>query len=166
MTTKQKFVKLAEDEAKNNSLYLWGGQGEKVLETNPKKLLKMETSAANVARILKCLANKFTTGSNMDKAKYFDCSGLIVYLLQTLGLIQDDYTADGIYRKLCTPIKRAELVPGDLVFISTGTKITHCGIYVAENIIVEAVGRDYGVQRRLINKNGWNVFGRVNAFEK
>ena len=166
MNIKKQFIKLAEDEAKNNSLYLWGGQGETVLKTDPKKLLKMETSAANVARILKCLANKLTTGSNMDKAKYFDCSGLIVYLLQTLGLIQDDYTADGIYRKLCTPIKRTELVPGDLVFISTGTKITHCGIYVAENIVVEAVGRDYGVQRRLINKNSWNVFGRVNAFEK
>ena len=166
MNIKKQFIKLAEDEAKNNSLYLWGGQGEVVLKTDPKKLLKMETSAANVARILKCLANKLTTGANMDKAKYFDCSGLIVYLLQTLGVINDDYTADGIYRKLCAPIKRAELVPGDLVFISTGTKVTHCGIYVAENIVVEAVGRDYGVQRRLINKNGWNVFGRVNAFEK
>lgn len=166
MNTKQKFVKLAEDEAKNNSLYLWGGQGEKVLETTPKKLLKMETGEANAARILKCLANKLTTGCNMDKARYFDCSGLIVYILQTLELIKDDYTADGIYRKLCSPIKKTDLKPGDLVFISTGVKVTHVGVYVADNVVVEAVGRDYGIMRRSMSKNGWNVFGRVNAFEK
>ena len=53
MTLKQKFVKLAEDEVKNNSLYLWSGQGETVLKTTPEKLLKRETSAANVGRILK-----------------------------------------------------------------------------------------------------------------
>lgn len=166
MKNKDKFVKLAEDEAKNNSLYLWGGQGEKVLETNPKKLLKMETSAANVGRILKCLANKFITGAVMDKAKYFDCSGLVVYLLQTLGLIESDYTANDIYKKLCTPIKKIELKRGDLVFINSGAKISHVGIYAGDNMVVEAVGRDYGILKRQMSKNSWNVFGRVKCLEE
>lgn len=166
MTNKEKFVKLAEDEVKNNSLYLWSGQGEKVLDTNPKKLLKMETSAANVARILKCLANKLTTGANMDKAKYFDCSGLVVYLLQTLGLIESDYTANDIYRKLCSAIKKAELRRGDLVFINSGSKITHVGIYAGDGLVIEAVGRDYGVMKRQMSKNSWNVFGRVKSLEE
>lgn len=166
MTNKEKFVKLAEDEVKNNSLYLWGGQGEKVLETNPKKLLKMETSAANVGRILKCLANKLITGLSMDKAKYFDCSGLIVFILQTLGLIESDYTANDIYRKLCSAIKKSELRRGDLVFINSGSKITHAGIYAGDGLVIEAVGRDYGVMKRQMSKNSWNVFGRVKCLEE
>lgn len=166
MKNKDKFVKLAEDEAKNNSLYLWGGQGEKVLDTNPKKLLKMETSSANVGRILKCLANKLITGAVMDKAKYFDCSGLVVYLLQTLGLIESDYTANDIYKKLCTPIKKVQLVRGDLVFINSGAKITHVGIYAGDDLVIEAVGRDYGIQKRPMSKNSWNVFGRVKCLEE
>ena len=38
MNKREKIAKLARDEVKNNSLYMWGGQGESVLETTPKDI--------------------------------------------------------------------------------------------------------------------------------
>lgn len=167
MTKREKIAKLAKDEVKNNSLYLWGGQGEKVMKTDPDKIKKMETSDANAGRVLKCLANKLTVNCNMDKAKYFDCSGLIVDILRALKIIDEsaDYTAQGIYKSLCIPVLKADLKAGDLLFISTGTKITHVGVFDGEAAI-EAAGRDLGVVRRPLSKNSWNLYGRVKINEK
>ncbi|MBR5188049.1 MAG: C40 family peptidase [Clostridia bacterium] len=161
MSQKKKFVKLAKAEATANSLYLWGGQGEEVETTPPEIIQKMETSNENAARVLKCLAGKINAGLNMKKAKYFDCSGLVVYLLMQLNVIDQDYTAQGIYTNLCVPVLRTDLKEGDLCFISSGTKITHVGIYIGDNLVVEAAGRDLGVVQRGISKNKWNLYGRV-----
>ena len=168
MSKRSDIVKKAREEVTNNSLYLWGGQGESVLKTTPEKLLKMETSSANAARILKTLAGKLTNGINMSKAKYFDCSGLVTKILQDLGIIgkEEDFTADGIYKNLCKAIKKEDLKAGDLVFISNGKKMTHVGIYEGDQIVIEAAGRDLGVVSRLINKNSWNAYGRVKISEK
>lgn len=162
MKNNEKFVKLAREEIKNNSLYLWGGQGESVEKTTPEKIQKMETSQGNAARILKLLSAKLTAGCNMKKAKYFDCSGLVVDLLQRMELIKDDYTADGIYKELCEPVKLSDLKKGDLCFIDQNGKKVHVGIWDKEyNQVIEAAGRDLGVVGRGMNKNKWNAFGRL-----
>lgn len=168
MKIREKMAKLANDEVKNNSLYLWGGQGESVEKTTPAQIQKKETSNANAARVLKCLANKINSGANMKKARYFDCSGLIVDLLRQTEVIPKDadYTAQGIFDKLCDPICKANLKRGDLTFISNGKKITHVGIYDDNGICIEAAGRDLGVVRRGIDKNNWNIYGRVKTDEK
>lgn len=162
MKNNEKFLKLARDEIKNNSLYLWGGQGESVEKTTPEKIQKMETSQGNAARILKTLSAKLTAGCNMKKAKYFDCSGLVVDLLQRMELITNDYTADGIYKELCEPVKITDLKKGDLCFIDKDGKKVHVGIWDKENKqVIESAGRDLGVVGRGMNKNGWNAFGRL-----
>ena len=167
MTKREKIAKLAKDEVKNNSLYLWSGQGEKVMETTPETIKKKETSGANAGRVLKCLANKLTVDCNMSKARFFDCSGLVVDILRALKIIDEsaDYTAQGIYKSLCIPVLKTDLKAGDLLFISTGTKITHVGIYDGE-IAVEAAGRDLGIVQRPLSKNSWNLYGRVKINEK
>lgn len=161
MSKRDKFVKLAKAEASANSLYLWGGQGEEVETTTPEYIEKRETSKANAARVLKCLANKLIAGCNMKKAKYFDCSGLVVYLLTVLKIIEEDYTAQGIYKELCIPIARNDVKTGDLCFISSGGKITHVGIITGEKEVTEAAGRDLGVITRGMSKNNWNIYGRI-----
>lgn len=168
MKITDKISKLANDEVKNNSLYLWGGQGESVEKTTPAKIQTMETSNANAARVLKCLANKINVGCNMKKAKYFDCSGLVVDILRQLEIISKDadYTADGIYKKLCDPILKDQMKRGDLVFISKSGKMTHVGIYDGLDMVIEAAGRDLGVVRRGISKNTWNTYGRIKTNEK
>ena len=161
MSKREKFVKLAKAEVDANSLYLWGGQGEEVETTTPQTIQKMETSNENAARVLKTLAGRINAGCNMKKAKYFDCSGLVIYLLMLLKIINEDYTASGIYKNLCVPVLRGDLKAGDLCFISEKGKINHVGIYAGENIVVEAAGRDLGVISRGISKNKWNIYGRV-----
>ena len=168
MTKREKIAKLARKEVSNNSLYLWGGQGEEVMKTPPETIKKKETSSANAGRVLKCLANKLTCETNMTKARYFDCSGLVVDILRTLEVIAKDadFTAQGIYKSLCVPVLLADLKEGDLCFISTGGKITHVGVYVGEREVVESAGRDLGVVKRGMSKNSWNIYGRVKLSEK
>lgn len=161
MSKRDKFVKLAFDEVNNNSLYLWGGQGEEVEKTTPETIEKMETSANNAARVLKCLANKINNNCNMKKAHYFDCSGLVTWLLMKLKVIENDYTAQGLYNNVCVPILEKDLKPGDLCFCSSGSKINHVGIYAGNRVVIEAAGRDMGVVQRTMSKNNWRLFGRV-----
>jgi len=161
MSKRDKLVKMANEEVQNNSLYLWSGQGEDVMKTTPEKIRKVETSDNNASRVLKALAGKINQGLNMKKAKYFDCSGLVVYILQKLEVIKDDYTAAGIYEKLCVPITKQDLKAGDLVFVKSSGKISHVGIYAGDGLVIEAAGRDIGVVKRGINKNSWNVYGRL-----
>ena len=97
----------------------------------------------------------------MKKSKYFDCSGLIVYLLQKLGIIKEDYTAQGIYKNLCVGILKSELKAGDLCFCSNSGKITHVGIYAGDGIVIESAGRDLGVVARPASKNSWSIYGRI-----
>lgn len=163
MSKKEKFVKLANAEVTANSLYLWGGQGESVMETTPDIVRKKETNDQNASRVLKTLAGKINSGLNMKKARYFDCSGLIVELLRKLGIIKEteDFTASGIYKNLCVPITKADAKAGDLCFVASKGNITHVGIITDTNICVEAAGRDLGVISRSMSKNNWSLYGRV-----
>mgnify|MGYP002525585511 CR=1 FL=1 len=164
MSKRSKFVKLAHQEVLNHSLYLWGGQGESVLATTPRKVIDMEDTMKNAGRVLRTLSARVLDGYIMTNAKYFDCSGLIVWLLMLLGLITRDYTAHGIYTELCTPITRDDLKSGDLCFIKTNGKCTHVGIYSADYGVIEAAGRDIGVVERSLSANKWNTYGRLKVW--
>lgn len=64
----------------------------------------------------------------------FDCSGYVSWVINHSGVGNvGRQTAQGLYN-LCTPITRAEMQPGDLVFFtgtySTANPVTHVGIYV------------------------------------
>ena len=69
----------------------------------------------------------------------FDCSGLVQYVYKQMGVslnrVACDQTAHG------TPVNRASLVPGDIVFFhntSKYTRINHVGIYVGEGMFIHA----------------------------
>jgi hypothetical protein len=67
----------------------------------------------------------------------FDCSGLVQFVYDELG-IDVPRTAAEQYRAV-TPVKLAELEPGDLVFFKThGSKVSHVGIYAGSNRFVHA----------------------------
>ena len=157
------FIELAHREVMNKSCYLWGGQGESVLSTAPKQVEKMETTKNNASRVLKHVASLLGL-YDLSQAKYFDCSGLVVYLLMTLNLIKTDYTANGIYNSLCYAIGKDELKDGDLVFINSAGKKTHVGIYTSKYGVIEAAGRDVGVVENPIS-NKWNCYGRLKCMK-
>lgn len=154
------FVNAVKQEVKNNSIYVWGGQGEMLRQITISKLESMETSKENVNRILKHVADVYI--KDISRARIFDCSGLVTYHLMKLGVLLYDTTANGLY-KLCKPITKRELLPGDLVFTVKNEKASHVAVFVGgedNNELVEAVGRDVGVAYTKLSTK-FNKYGRI-----
>ena len=155
------FVNACQKEVDNNSIYVWGGQGQKVnSHTNIDFLETMETSKENVKRILKHICEIYP---NTSRAKMFDCSGLVTYHLIKLGVLKYDTTANGLYKQ-CRMITKKELKPGDLVFKVSDGKAVHVAVYKGDNILIEAVGRDEGVKNTELSSK-FNKYGRLPIFE-
>lgn len=76
-----------------------------------------------------------------DDPTGFDCSGLVIEFLQTLGILPEKYdtTADGLYR-----IYKANRIDapkfGTLVFFGKSDKATHVGIALNGDYFIEAGG--------------------------
>lgn len=165
MTKRQEFVENVKKEVTNNSIYVWGGQGELLEQLTLSKIESMEgNDPKQVERILKTVSKKYPDG--MKKSRCFDCSGLITYHLIKLGLLMFDTTADGLYRK-CKPITKRELLPGDLVFTVKNNKATHVAMVSEVNgdviKLVEAVGRDVGIAETALTTK-FNKYGRFPNF--
>jgi murein DD-endopeptidase len=69
--------------------------------------------------------------------KGFDCSGLVYYSFERLGVKVPRTAAE--QRSAAERIKRDNLVPGDLVFFRNGRgRIDHVGIYAGEGRFIHA----------------------------
>lgn len=96
----------------------------------------------------------------------FDCSGLVVWILQQLGILKanQDYTAAGLYSNMCEPVTKDKLVPGDLVFIRPASGvINHVGIFTGSGKTIEAIGTRKGVVQG--DASRFNVYGRLKVFK-
>jgi len=133
--------------------YVWGAQGEMI---TAEKLEWFE----NTFGISHYVFDN-TNASKWIGKQAFDCSGLVIWCLQQLGLISEnqDYGAYALYHQLCNPLTREQLVPGDLVFISSGSNITHVGIYAGNGKTVEAMGTSKGVVEGAASR--FDLFGRL-----
>lgn len=143
------------------SIYVWGAQGE--VAFNEDWIRKMETNEKNAERAI-AFYNK-QKKSGIDPIAAYDCSGLIVRFFIDNKLISSDTTAAGLYKK-CTAIKQSELKAGDLVFHHNGDKIHHVGVYIGDNMVIHAKGRDYGVVQEKFSTNDWNRFGRYEPLQE
>lgn len=141
------------------SIYVWGAQGETATES---LIRKMETNRTNINRALKLYKKRVAEGV---KPKMYDCSGLIVCYFLRNNLINSDATAAGLYEK-CKVIKQSDLKAGDLVFHHNGTKIHHVGVYIGDNTVIHAKGRDVGVVKEKFSTNDWNRFGRYDKLQE
>ena len=160
MGLREDFVKNVQSEVKNNSIYVWGGQGEKTESLSVKIIEVMENSNhTNVKRILKHIADIYP---DSNKSRAFDCSGLVTYHLIKLGVLKNDTTANGLY-KWCKPITKKELKSGDLVFKVTEGKAVHVAVFIGDNKLVESVGRDDGVKNTELSSK-FNKYGRIPQF--
>ena len=104
----------------------------------------------------------------------FDCAGLIKAYNWTTSLddvkpkydSKTDYGATAFYKN-CTKkgtIKNFDKVAGRLVFKGTPSKMTHVGVYIGDNKIVEAKGHKYGVIISELDGT-WSHWGQSNLFE-
>ncbi len=81
----------------------------------------------------------------------FDCSGLVVWAYEHVGIYLEHYTGDQWNEGEHIPT--SELAPGDLVFFYAD--ISHVGMYVGDGMMVDAptFGQDVQIQPVM-----WNVF--------
>ena len=159
MSLRDDFVNNAQMEVDNNSMYVWGGQGQLMENLSVRQLEQMETNKDNVLRILNHIVEVYTATKTLKGSRAFDCSGLVTYHLMKLGLIKSDTTANGLY-KWCKPITKKELKRGDLVFKVTDGKAVHVAIYKGDGKLIESVGRDEGVKNTELTSK-FNKYGRI-----
>lgn len=161
----KEFLNYLENEVKNGSIYVWGGQGQRATDA---LIDKLETNAANKKTAKALLKKRIKAGYKNVKA--FDCSGLVTKAMDDTGIMKKgfDTTADGLKKHYVKSLKRWELKPGDLVFrVNSAGKAYHVGVVVDWDLnIIEARGRAYGVVKRGLNASGkgyWNAYGRPTA---
>jgi cell wall-associated NlpC family hydrolase len=72
-----------------------------------------------------------------DSPKGFDCSGLVVYSFDRLGMKVPRTAAD--QRRAAEKVKKSNLEPGDLVFFrSSKGRVDHVGIYAGDGRFIHA----------------------------
>lgn len=100
----------------------------------------------------KYMGTRYQFGGTTPKG--FDCSGFLQYVFKENGY-SIARTADLQYKLGKAVKKRAELVPGDLVFFSTYEKgASHCGIYLGKNQFIH-VSSSKGVRVDSLDDAYW-----------
>lgn len=96
-----------------------------------------------------------------DDPSGFDCSGLVVESLKSVGLLKEheDYTAEGLYRKYISfEIKKPK--KGALVFYFKNNRAFHVGICLDKYFYISAAGgNSKSVSESVSNKQ--NAFVKV-----
>lgn len=134
--------------------YLWGGQGESLFSLLRKLAKQNGQSDAKTEQTIAYMKSK-----GIKDMEVFDCSGLSVTYLLSVGAISYDMTADGIYDK-CKKIKKEESREGDMVFLLNASEnATHIGYLVDKKTVVHALNQSRGVIEEDVSKRKW-VFGR------
>ena len=112
-----------------------GGPREQVIAASPAEV--EPTSGEQVVGIAAgLLGTPYLYGGDSPK-KGFDCSGLVFYSFERMGLKVPRTAAD--QRKAAERIGRDDLEPGDLVFFrSSKGRVDHVGIYAGAGRFIHA----------------------------
>ncbi|MDR3152757.1 MAG: C40 family peptidase [Deltaproteobacteria bacterium] len=91
----------------------------------------------------KYLGVPYVSGGKSPKG--FDCSGLVWYVYRQHGIKVPDssYKQSRAGKK----VGRDDLIPGDLVFFRSGSRVDHVGLYVGGGYMIHAPGRGKKVRR-------------------
>ncbi len=144
-------------------IYAWGGNGE--TDITEALIRRKDNTETNAQRTIQFWRKQQAAGVT-DLAMY-DCSGLISRYLQDNGIVSSKRNCDHLWA-MCTPVTRAELRPGDLLFRSRNGDMYHVGVYVGRGRAIEAKGRDDGVVLRGINASSagyWTDCGRLEVLK-
>jgi cell wall-associated NlpC family hydrolase len=87
----------------------------------------------------------------------YDCSGLTQYAYRAAGIELPHSSRS--QSEMGTPVARANLRPGDLVFFYE--PVSHVGIYIGNGQMVDAGNEETGVVQRSVDMEGYNTARRI-----
>jgi cell wall-associated NlpC family hydrolase len=87
----------------------------------------------------------------------FDCSGLTQWAYRAAGIELPH--SSSAQSELGTPVARADLRPGDLVFFYS--PVSHVGMYIGNGQMVHAATEATGVQVTSVDMEGYNFARRI-----
>ena len=136
------FLKAAQTEVANHSIYVWGGSGELCCDVNEAWIRRKEKGRQPDAAVKEW--KEVESGPYRDVARCFDCSGYVSWCLKKCGAFSGRTDCDGLFAR-STEIYTPE--DGCLLFrVNPANKNdeTHVGIYF-NGKQYHAKGRAYGV---------------------
>lgn len=156
-------------------IYVWGGNGESIINLLPKLTDKEEQKIANIRRDLTLLSKRILKQVDIYEIRGEDCSGLgIRFLHFDKDIISSDMTANSLYEYIVgTDKKKAHgkkvslknVKAGDFLFMGNDTDKWHIGYAVSEKWAVESKDRDVGVVKTSIADRGWKYAARPDWYE-
>ena len=155
--------------------YIWGSAGAKWTDASQQALVNSFKS--------KYGANWKTNAQAKKADKYYgalygskwightvaDCSGLFYWAFKKLGGYMY-HGSNTMYNKYCTSKGKLnkkgrtdgkELKPGTAVFTGSEGKHGHVGLYVGNNLVIEASGTTAGVITTKISNGKWTYWGEL-----
>ena len=142
-------------------VYVYGAQGQKATEVGDVDawIDRRSTSESTAKKAQKYYRQK-ASEIGAENIRFFDCSGLAMYFFQNLkGISKNDASANTLWLG-CKQISKADLKPGDFVFIDTDGRKTHIGYVARDGQVVEARASGYGVEVYPQKSRPWTHFGR------
>lgn len=132
--------KKAAIEKENARLAAMGYSSKETKSTNKTKSTSTSTSTSTgngqaiVNTAMKYLGVPYVWGGTSPSG--FDCSGLVQYVCRQNGISVPRVAAS--QRGVGKSVSRADLQPGDLVFFSSGGRVSHVGIYIGNGNMIHA----------------------------
>lgn len=142
-------------------VYVYGAQGQRATEVGDVEawIDRRSTSESTAKKAQKYYRQK-AAEIGAENIRFFDCSGLAMYFFQNLkGISKNDASANTLWLG-CKQIPKADLKPGDFVFIDTDGRKTHIGYVARDGQIIEARASGYGVEVYPQQSRPWTHFGR------
>lgn len=160
------FIKAAQTEVDNHSIYVWGGSGQLCCDVTEAWIRQKEAHNSNGKHADDAVKawEEVEAGPYRDVARCFDCSGYVSWCLDKAGAFKGRTNCDGLFAR-CTEIYTPE--DGCLLFRVSPTNKndeTHVGIYF-DGKQYHAKGRAYGVVCEPYKESYWQKIAWFKAME-
>ena len=156
------FIKAAQTEVDNHSIYVWGGSGQLCCEVSEEWIRRKENGRKPDEAVKAW--EEVESSPYRDVARCFDCSGFVSWCLNKAGAYKGRTDCDGLFAR-CQEIYTPE--DGCLLFRANPkdpNDETHVGIYFGGKQY-EARGRKDGVVCLDYNDRYWQKLGWFKALK-
>jgi cell wall-associated NlpC family hydrolase len=131
------------------------------LATHP-RILPAQARLRIVAWAASQIGWPYVWGGESQAEGGFDCSGLVDFAYASAGFPLPDRPTAQVLWQLSQPIRRAQLRPGDLVFLRTASGYAyHVAVYAGDGQVIVASHHGAPVARQPLTSSPWDAYGRI-----